>query len=945
MLQGPASPLKSEILQSETMRRLPLLIAAGLLTLTLTRPATAEEPKVHDKRLKLELIAEAPIVRTPTGIAIDRQGRVYVIESHTHFRPNDYDGPQHDRILRFEKRGEKYEASVFFEGTTHTMNCGFHPDGSLFVATRSEVFKLEDKNDNGRIDDGERTRLAHLDTPGNYPHNGLSGFAFDYAGNVYFGFGENLGAAYKLIGSDDTTLSGGGEGGNIYCMRPDGSQLRRVATGFWNPFHLYMDPFGRLFTVDNDPDSRPPCRLIHVVEGGDYGYRFRNGRKGLHPFTSWNGELPGTLPMISGTGEAPSGMIGGSEPILPDLNHNHLIVTSWGDHRIETYRLKRRGGSYTSQTKPLVVGDENFRPVGIAAHPDGSVWFTDWVDKSYELHSKGRLWRLAAVELNQTDVQYRLGIEVAARKIIARQRNAPNPKLLSSLSHFTTPSEVAAEVIGTIDPVLTPQIRLELLQKPTRDDVLSAFVLGGAFGDPPALPEGIDSAVLTDSIQPGEVRYAATRRLDPTKHRERLLELVGDADPFIQQAARWALRTAADDLAAFDFSKETRPGTRLGIALVLREANAAAGQKRLPELLADADPRVRFVAVQWIGEERLKDVWSTVKDDVERRIATRQELEAFFATSAFLSSERYDPGQESRGEEFVAKMLLDRKTTPDRQAFLLRMLRADHPALTEERLQRWFASDNAALRLAALQVISHRGTPPKFLNVGELAQDEARPVEERVEAIGLARPENPNYVPMLAKLASSDNPLIAGQARRTLRLDDAAAAEHGAALRREDRPEAAEIATWLKRLDSLPGDARSGELVFHHQVAQCSRCHEAGGRGAAIGPNLTGIGRTMSRERLIESILQPSKEIAPQFAMWQIQITDGRQFKGMYVDEEVDGTVIYADEHGKLFKIHPRNVDNRVQQRQSIMPEGLAQRLTDQELSDLLAFLSGSGDR
>ncbi len=72
---------------------------------------------------------------------------------------------------------------------------------------------------------------------------------------------------------------------------------------------LHFDVFGRLFTVDNDPDSRPPCRLLHIVPGGDYGYRYRNGRAGLHPFTAWNGELPGTLPMIAGTGEAPSGLL------------------------------------------------------------------------------------------------------------------------------------------------------------------------------------------------------------------------------------------------------------------------------------------------------------------------------------------------------------------------------------------------------------------------------------------------------------------------------------------------------------------------------------------------------------------------------------------------------------------------------------------------------------
>jgi glucose/arabinose dehydrogenase len=95
---------------------------------------------------------------------------------------------------------------------------------------------------------------------------------------MYFGFGENLGEPYKVIGSDGTTLTGGGEGGNVYRSKPDGSQIKHWATGFWNPHASCIDAFGRLFTVDNDPDSRPPCRLLHVIEGGDYGYRFRDRR-------------------------------------------------------------------------------------------------------------------------------------------------------------------------------------------------------------------------------------------------------------------------------------------------------------------------------------------------------------------------------------------------------------------------------------------------------------------------------------------------------------------------------------------------------------------------------------------------------------------------------------------------------------------------------------------
>ncbi len=72
-----------------------------------------------------------------------------------------------------------------------------------------------------------------------------------------------------------------------------------------------------------------------------------------------------------------------------------LLVTSWGDHRIDRFRAHPQGTSLTSKAEPLIIGGENFRPVGLAQAPDGSLFATDWVLKDYSVHGHGRIWRIA----------------------------------------------------------------------------------------------------------------------------------------------------------------------------------------------------------------------------------------------------------------------------------------------------------------------------------------------------------------------------------------------------------------------------------------------------------------------------------------------------------------------------------------------------------------------
>jgi putative heme-binding domain-containing protein len=151
------------------------------------------------------------------------------------------------------------------------------------------------------------------------------------------------------------------------------------------------------------------------------------------------------------------------------------------------------------------------------------------------------------------------------------------------------------------------------------------------------------------------------------------------------------------------------------------------------------------------------------------------------------------------------------------------------------------------------------------------------------------------------------------------------------------RPAAADTDAWLKRLEG-PADADAGRRVFFHpNLAGCFRCHRAEGRGAKLGPDLSTVGRS-DRRHIVESILRPSAVVAPHYQTWQLETADGKVHTGMLVRTVLD-EYTYLDAQGQLFKVNTRDVVETRPVPQSIMPDGLADRLTDQELRDLVAYL------
>src|SRR5262249_38305266 len=79
---------------------------------------------------------------------------------------------------------------------------------------------------------------------------------------------------------------------------------------------------------------------------------------------------------------------------LPREYVGDFLVASWADHRIERYAVKDKGASVTAERKPFIQGGKDFRPVGIAVAPDGSLFVSDWVLSNYELHGRGAIWHI-----------------------------------------------------------------------------------------------------------------------------------------------------------------------------------------------------------------------------------------------------------------------------------------------------------------------------------------------------------------------------------------------------------------------------------------------------------------------------------------------------------------------------------------------------------------------
>jgi putative heme-binding domain-containing protein len=148
--------------------------------------------------------------------------------------------------------------------------------------------------------------------------------------------------------------------------------------------------------------------------------------------------------------------------------------------------------------------------------------------------------------------------------------------------------------------------------------------------------------------------------------------------------------------------------------------------------------------------------------------------------------------------------------------------------------------------------------------------------------------------------------------------------------------ETAKLERLVKELPA--GDIRRGQAVFNGARAQCAACHKIGYVGGLVGPDLTRIGGIRTERDLLEAIVFPSASFVRSYEPVRVVTTDERTFNGVLKKDAPDEIVIVvaADKEERIARadvasISPSSV--------SLMPAGLDQQLTPQDLADLVAFL------
>lgn len=420
--------------------------------------------------------------------------------------------------------------------------------------------------------------------------------------------------------------------------------------------------------------------------------------------------------------------------------------------------------------------------------------------------------------------------------------------------------------------------------------------------------------------------------------------LLGNQDPYVRTRAIHALTERPEALVDHKWHNSSSPLARAHHAVALKRADPRGNSSIIPKLLADSDPEVRFVGIKWIADEKLSQYEPGLKSVLDRRDLSRRDLLAVVAALERTSGEskRKRRRREFTPDDTLLELALDPDKSPALRAMALASVRVDHPRLTVAALASLSRSQDRNVKREAVRSLVIHADSERATVLAEIAADPKLDANLRADAIAGLASSAADQRDLLTLLADSASPIVSSEASRTLRA---------ANLARRDlpsKPAVTDLDTWQAIVDGATGEpnlAVGRRLFFHSSLGGCYKCHSMNGRGNAIGPELTTIRNQtgITRNWLLEHIVNPNAEMAPYFRPQMLVTVDGEVLTGLVIGVEGQKQA-YVKADGEIFLIDKNDIEERREVTTSIMPSGLLDNLSPNEIRDLIAYLlNGEG--
>jgi putative heme-binding domain-containing protein len=895
----------------------------------------------------VEVAAATPLVKHPIMAGLDDQGRLYVAENAGMNLPRvDLEKQLPNGILRLEDTdgdGKFDKQTVFADKMTFPQGALWH-DGSLYVASSGGIWKLTDVNDDG-VADERQLLVSKFGYTGNAAD--VHGCFLGPDGRIYWCEGRH---GHEITDKDGKLISKG-KAARIFSCKTDGSDVQVFAGGGMdNPVEIDWTEEGEMLgTVNIFYHKRGDC-LVHWMRGGVYPRLDQPDCLAEFPRT---GEPLDAVHdfghvAVSGVMRYRSGAFGFGEAYA-----NNWFVTEFNTHKVKRCVLEREGSTFKATVHEfLKAKSDDFHPTDVLEDADGSLlvidtggWFrigcpTSQIAKSHILGGIYRVRKTDAKKDKPAAKKALVAINVVGKdwkyadlkyRVVHDESMANRRRAATALGESRKPDAIPALFLGLTkspDRFLEHALINALIEINNRPETLQGLV-----HDHPAVRRG--ALIALDQMKDGSLT------------RDEVVALLDTTDVPLQAAAMEIItrRKWTDDIIAFAGKLLELP--ELTVAQQGIVASALTGllkEQKVRELVATTLAKDSLPAPQ---RKLLLDVLSQgdfpeLSADLAAAIKSAlASPEAAVLQAAVLAA---------KGEAFAEPLLAIARNekTPLETRLAAYSTVAGHKRPLREADIAWLTHQVIQSDLPLARI-----TAARAIGSATLTADQLKFVAALIAEVGPLE-----LSPLLAAFNGVTDDAVGQELAGALAKSPGAGSlsltqiesllkPFSDEARKPIQPLLERLATAAKeqrqRLEGLlahldGGNPQAGRDIFVHKRAACTACHRVGADGGKIGPDLTKVGERRSQRDLLEAVLYPSASVGQGYETYVIQTSGGQTVTGLVTRRTADAIFLRTTDQ-KDIRLATADIEQLKPSPVSIMPAGLENTMTDEQLRDLIAYL------